>query len=84
MATLQKIRTHGGVFIAIIVGIALLSFIIDPQTLQQATMMFSSENDVGKIAGKSISIRDFEQRVEARIKMFQEARKTSRDRKSVV
>ena len=64
MATLEKIRTRGGVFIAIIIGIALLSFIISPDSLQQASMLFSSKYDAGEIAGKSISYQSYQERVD--------------------
>ncbi len=46
MAVLEKIRVKMGVFIHDI-AVALLSFIIDPGTLQSAVSMFSSKYDVG-------------------------------------
>ena len=59
MAVLEKIRVKFGLAISIIIALALLSFIIDPGTLQTVAQTMSSKNDVGKIAGKSISYSDF-------------------------
>ncbi|MCL2727180.1 MAG: SurA N-terminal domain-containing protein [Bacteroidales bacterium] len=64
MAVLEKIRVRMGVFISVIIGLALLSFIIDPSTLQSAMSMFSSKYDVGKMNGKSISYQDFSRKID--------------------
>jgi hypothetical protein len=60
MAVLEKIRVKMGAFITIVIALALLSFIIDPSTLQSAMSMFSSKYDVGSINGKSISYQDYQ------------------------
>ena len=59
MAILQKTREKFGVVISVIIALALLSFIIDPSTVESALHSMSSKYDVGKIAGKSISYTDF-------------------------
>lgn len=64
MAVLEKIRVKFGVVISIIIALALLSFIIDPSTLETALNSMSSKYDVGKIAGKSISYTDFQANVD--------------------
>ena len=64
MAVLQKIRVRFGLAISIIIALALLSFIIDPGTLQSALQTMSSKYDVGKINGKSISYTDYVDEVE--------------------
>lgn len=64
MAVLQKIRVKFGLAISIIIALALLSFIIDPGTLQSAVQTMSSKYDVGKINGKSIPYTDFVDEVE--------------------
>ena len=64
MAVLQKIRVRFGLAISIIIALALLSFIIDPGTLQSAVQTMSSKYDVGKINGKSISYTDYVDEVE--------------------
>ncbi|MCQ2180138.1 MAG: SurA N-terminal domain-containing protein [Bacteroidales bacterium] len=60
MAVLEKIRVKFGLAISIIIALALLSFIIDPNTLGSAVQSMSSKYDVGKIAGKSISYTDYQ------------------------
>ena len=60
MAVLEKIRVKFGLVISIIIALALLSFIIDPSTLESALNSMSSKYDVGQIAGKNISYSDFQ------------------------
>ena len=57
MATLEKIRTRAGLFITIIIGIALLSFLVNPQDIIQYFQ--SSKNVVGEINGKKVDYQDF-------------------------
>ena len=64
MADLEKIRVKLGVFITIIIALALLSFIIDPSTLQSVSSSMSSKYDVGEINGKSVSYNEFQKDVE--------------------
>ena len=59
MAVLEKIRVKFGILITVLVALALLSFIIDPQTLRSAFDRFSSDNKVGSMNGKSVSYREF-------------------------
>ena len=64
MAILQKTREKAGLAVSIIIALALLSFIIDPGTLETAFNAMSSRNDVGAINGKSIGYTDFQQDVD--------------------
>ena len=64
MAVLQNIRVKFGVLISIIIALALLSFIIDPTTLESALSSMSSKYDVGQINGKSVSYTDFQSEIE--------------------
>ena len=64
MAVLQKIRVQFGLAISIIIALALLSFIIDPNTLGSALQSMSSKYDVGTIAGKRVSYTDFQENVD--------------------
>ena len=64
MAILHKTREKAGLAVSIIIALALLSFIIDPGTLETAFNAMSSKNDVGVINGKKISYVDFQQDVE--------------------
>ena len=64
MAVLQKIRVKFGLAISIIIALALLSFIIDPNTLESALNSMSSKYDVGQIAGKRVSYTDFQENMD--------------------
>lgn len=50
--------------VSIIIALALLSFIIDPSTLETAMNSMSSKYDVGKIAGKTISYTEFQENID--------------------
>ena len=64
MAVLEKIRVKLCVFITGLIAVALLSFIIDPSTLESTLRMFSSKYDVGRMNGKSISYMDFQKKTD--------------------
>ena len=63
MAVLETIRVKFGVLITVLIAVALLSFIIDPTTLQNVASSMSSKYDVGEIDGKSISYTDYQKDV---------------------
>ncbi len=64
MAALETIRVKFGVVITVLIAVALLSFIIDPTTLQSVSSSMSSKYDAGEIDGKSISYVDYQTDVE--------------------
>ncbi len=64
MAILETIRVKFGIVITALIAVALLSFIIDPTTLQSVSASMSSKYDVGEIDGKSISYTDFQSDVD--------------------
>ena len=64
MAVLEKIRVKLGVLITVLIAVALLSFIIDPGTLETTLSYFSSKYDVGKIDGKKVRYNEFQKEVD--------------------
>ena len=60
MAALQNIRNKGGILVSIIIGIALIAFIVDPSILGNPA---SYRNKVGEVAGTSIGIQEYQQRI---------------------
>jgi len=64
MEALETIRVKFGILITVLIAVALLSFIIDPTTLQSVSSSMSSKYDVGEIDGKSISYTDYQADVE--------------------
>ncbi len=71
MAVLEKIRVKMGAFITVLIGLALLSFIIDPATLETAVSMFSSKYDVGEMNGNSISYKDYQKKIDYYNQIYQ-------------
>ena len=64
MAVIEKIRVKLGVLITVLIALALLSFILDPTTLQTAFSFMSSKNKVGEIDGQGVDYTDFQKRVD--------------------
>lgn len=64
MATLQTIRNRAGVLIAVVIGIALLGFILD-DLLRSGGFLFSdSQYEIAKINGNSIELQEYQQKVD--------------------
>jgi len=64
MATLQTIRDRGGVLIAIIIGLALLAFILGDFNIGKGSGGRSKKYfEIAEIAGKSITFQDFEEKI---------------------
>jgi len=64
MAVLETIRVKFGIVITVLIAVALLSFIIDPSTLQSVSSSMSSKYDVGNIDGKAVSYNDFQTEID--------------------
>ncbi len=60
-----------GAFITVLIAIALLSFVVDPSTLQSAMSMFSSKYDVGEINGEGIPYQEYQQKVDYFTQIYQ-------------
>ncbi len=64
MATLEKIRNKAGLLVAIIIGLALLLFVVGDMLNSGKSLFTNSQYEIAKIAGKSISLTDFQKRIE--------------------
>ena len=71
MAVLEKIRVKMGAFITVLIAVALLSFIIDPSTLESTMSMFSSKYDVGEMNGEGVSYQDYQKKVDYFTQIYQ-------------
>ena len=60
MAVLETIRVKFGILITVLIGVALLGFIVSFDTLLPALDSSSSKSDVGVIGSKSISLKEFQ------------------------
>ncbi len=63
MATLEKIRNRMGLLVAIIIGLALLAFVIGDLLNQGRSMFTKAQYEIAEVAGKSIPYTEFDQRV---------------------
>lgn len=64
MAVLETIRTKIGWLITALIAIALLSFIVDFNSLSSVMQSSSDKYTVGKINGQKVSYKDFQEQVE--------------------
>ncbi|MGE4289797.1 MAG: SurA N-terminal domain-containing protein [Salinivirgaceae bacterium] len=69
MATLQKIRNNAGLLVSIIIGLALLSFILG-DLFSSGNPMQSSQTEVAEIAGQAVSIQLYQSRIDENIENF--------------
>lgn len=64
MATLQTIRNRAGLLIAVVIGIALLGFILD-DLLRSGGFLFSdSQYEIAKVNGTSIELQEYQRKVD--------------------
>ncbi len=64
MATLQKIRTRAGVLVAIIIGLALFSFILSDLFQSGSSLTRKSQLRLGSIDGESVQYPEFQKKAE--------------------
>ncbi|UCG28914.1 MAG: SurA N-terminal domain-containing protein [Bacteroidales bacterium] len=66
MATLQTIRDRAGVLIAVIIGLALLAFVLGDFFGQGSGLTFRSKRifEIAEINGKSISYQSFDEKIQ--------------------
>lgn len=62
MAVLETIRVKFGVLITVLIAVALLSFIVDPSSIQ--SFFGSNEMEVAEVDGESISYQEYQAKVE--------------------
>ncbi len=61
MAVIQKIRNRAGLLVAIIIGMALLAFILGDMLTSGSALLSKKKANVAVINGKSVSINEFQQ-----------------------
>ena len=64
MATLQRIRNRAGLLVAIIIGLALVAFILGDLLKTGSSLLSSSQMEIGDINGTSVQYTDFQTLVE--------------------
>lgn len=64
MATLEKLRNKAGILLAVVIGIALFSFILGDFIKPGKSIFANSEHEIAKIAGKSIPYQLYQGKVD--------------------
>lgn len=64
MATLNTLRTKGGVILAVVIGISLLAFLLGDIASSGGSLLNSSKMNVGEINGQSISYDTYSSRID--------------------
>ncbi len=70
MATLQKIRNNAGLLVSIVIGMALIAFILGDLLKAGGSMFGASRTDVAEIAGTSVSIQNFQQKIDENVENY--------------
>ncbi|MDE5944003.1 MAG: SurA N-terminal domain-containing protein [Rikenella sp.] len=64
MVTLNTLRNKGGVLLAIVIGLALLAFVLGDMITSGNTLMNSSKMNVGTIDGEKVSTQEYAQAID--------------------
>ena len=70
MATLQKIRSNAGLLVSIFIGMALLAFIMGDLLKAGGSMFGGSQTDVAEIAGKSVPVQLYQQKIDENLENY--------------
>ncbi|GHV65497.1 peptidylprolyl isomerase [Bacteroidia bacterium] len=77
MATLQTIRNRAGILVTIVIGLALIAFVVSDALSSGSAIFGSSRNQVGEIAGEDISIIDYQKLLASNENLFKVVNNTS-------
>lgn len=64
MVTLNTLRNKGGVLLAVVIGVALIAFVLGDMLTSGSTLMNSSKMNVGVIDGEKISTQAYAQAID--------------------
>lgn len=70
MATLETIRSKAGVLISIIIGLALLAFVLGDLLNSGRSLFSSSQFEIAEINGKSIAFSEYQAKVDELIEIY--------------
>lgn len=87
MATLQTIRNRGGLLISIVIGLALVAFVVGDALSSGSSVINNSRNQIGEIAGEAISIVDYQNKVgrnEEMVKMMNNSAALTEEQQSML
>lgn len=70
MATLQRIRNRAGLLVAIIIGLALVAFILGDMLRSGSSLLRPQQLEVAEINGESVQYPDFQRRIEKMAEIY--------------
>ncbi|MGD9928581.1 MAG: SurA N-terminal domain-containing protein [Mangrovibacterium sp.] len=70
MATLQRIRNRAGLLVAIIIGLALVAFILGDMLNAGSSLLKPSQLEVADINGTSVQYPDFQRKIEETAEIY--------------
>ena len=70
MATLQRIRNRAGLLVAIIIGLALVAFILGDMLRSGSSLLRPAQLEVAEINGESVQYPDFQKRIEEMAEIY--------------
>ncbi len=69
MATLEKIRNRAGILVAIIIGLALLAFVLG-DFLTKGNIFSGNQFEIAEVAGKTVPVQLYQQKVNEAIENY--------------
>lgn len=70
MATLEKIRNKFGVLVTIVIGLALLAFILGDVLKSGSSLFSSSQFEIAEVAGASIPVQEYQENLNKVIEVY--------------
>jgi peptidyl-prolyl cis-trans isomerase D len=70
MATLQKIRNNAGLLVSIVIGLALLAFILGDLFRSGESMFAKAQTEVAEIAGESVGVQMYQSKIDENIENY--------------
>ena len=69
MATLEKLRNRAGTLVAVVIGLALLSFILSDFLGAGGSLFNRNQFEIAEISGKSIPFINYQERVDHMVEL---------------
>jgi peptidyl-prolyl cis-trans isomerase D len=70
MATLQRIRNRAGILVAVVIGLALVAFILGDMLSAGNSLLRPSQMEVAEINGTSVQYPDFQKKIEQTAEIY--------------
>ncbi len=71
MATLERIRNRAGILVAVVIGVALLAFIMGDLFSSGTSLFTNNQFEIAEISGHSIPVQEYQRRVDKLVNIYQ-------------